>query len=117
MKNLKVVLASLFAVVAINSAPAFADNAGYGPCYLNQQALIKKGFSEQAAYKPEAIVRIMKENGITISLETLDPNDLYTLSYNCNVVNGVTYNLLTASAVAETAKVPSSKIGWEDTAV
>jgi hypothetical protein len=115
MKTLYMALAGMLAIGAVNSASAMSA-AGYGPCYIESQSLLKSGFSENTAYKPEAIAQFMSNDGVgVLGLDKLDPNCLYMLSYSCRVDHGMVLNKFVARVTDRRARVQSANIHWEIT--
>jgi hypothetical protein len=115
MKNLYLLLAGLLAMGTVNTASAMSP-AGYGPCYLESQSLLKNGFSEQRAYRPDEIAQFMRRGGVgVVGLDKLDPNCLYMLQYSCRVDNQMVRNVFDARATERGAYIQSARIHWEIT--
>jgi hypothetical protein len=117
MKRLNVVLASFAAMLTlgtVNSASAM-DAAGYGPCYLESQSLMKSGFSEGQTYTPAEIAQFTKRDGVTVNgLNKLHPPHRYKVAYTCRVDHGMVRNYIVASMIHRN-KAEVNVIHWEVT--
>src|SRR5689334_12688866 len=117
MKRLHVVLASFAAMLtfgAVNTASAM-DAAGYGPCYLESQAIKKSGLDEQRAYSPAEIAQLTKRDGVTVyGLNKLHAPHRYKVAYSCRVDHGMVRNYLVASMIHR-GKLETNVIHWEVT--